>query len=720
MQYRDALNKTSLAFRDPALSGGQPVLDLLGMPRPISGNFASVFTIRGTDGRRWAVKCFTRYVADQETRYQRVSETLQQVNSSWKVGFTYLPDGVLCQGTRYPVLKMEWVEAMGLLPYIEEHLRDQGRLADLAGKFGDLVQDLSRNGIAHGDLQHGNILVTPSGQLKLIDYDGMFVPGLDGQGASELGHDNYQSPLRTRSNWGPDIDRFSSWVIYASLIALALDPMLWQELHADGDEALLFHKSDFTDHDGSRARYALANSAQPMLRAIASDIDFLWAQDLAAIPPLEAILRPNAPSRAPRRTDSVSATGADWLQQNHLFRGAPQGAADVLGATAAADHVGPAGGVSWLTTHLPIAPQIDFRQPQVAIRIIFVILLSFMTLIAVLASAVTPTVLSLEVFPFAIAWVATFVPYKLTGEAGEKRRSYRALRDRQRAAARANQEVSGLEKAAHKLDRESESAKATIEKKGEKARADEQHEIAAVDKRLGNGIKKSDHEITKVQNKSRSEVSAALRGIQQSHMDTYMRQAWISSAKITGIGPALVSSLAGSGIRTAADFTGIRYIQKSRGTRGVVIVLRNGFSVSPHGIGEKKAQALDSWRRSIEFKARATQPMSLPPAQVSAISAKYAQQIRSLESDKETARARASMEKDDLRKKWAKTHAAIAKELTDEAARFARLRIEKNPGIASARQRVETANWQRDFAKRELNRYRRIRYVRYLKKLLTG
>ncbi len=40
------------------------MLNQFGMPKAIGGNFASVFTIDGTDGNRWAVKCFTRPVPD--------------------------------------------------------------------------------------------------------------------------------------------------------------------------------------------------------------------------------------------------------------------------------------------------------------------------------------------------------------------------------------------------------------------------------------------------------------------------------------------------------------------------------------------------------------------------------------------------------------------------------------------------------------------------------
>ncbi len=74
----------------------------------------------------------------------------------------------------------------------------------------------------------------------------------------------------------------------------------------------------------------------------------------------------------------------------------------------------------------------------------------------------------------------------------------------------------------------------------------------------------------------------------------------------------------------------------------------------------------------------------------------------------------------ELQQKWAGTQAHIAKDLNDSTTRFARLHAEKDPELAAARQQSETANWRRDFVKRELDRYRHITYPRYLRRLVTG
>jgi hypothetical protein len=701
VQYREALYNTRLAFADPALRGGDPVLDSLGLPKAISGNFASVFTINGTDGRRWAVKCFTRNVPDQALRYEQVSKALRQVTSSWKVEFQYLADGVLCQGTWYPALKMEWVEATGLLTYVEKHLSDRDALADLAERFGDLVRDLARHGIAHGDLQHGNLLVTPSGELKLIDYDGMFVPELSSRGASELGHANYQSPLRTAAHWGPDIDRFSSWVIYTSLGALALDPLLWRALHADGDEALLFHRSDFGNRTRSRVRAALEHSSVARLREAARDIDFLWAADLAAVPPLEMILDPARPDIA--REHRRPRTGLDWLRQ--------QQSAGLVSAPAAADQARPIGTAAWLTTHLAVpsganVPSAQFARPKGSIRILFVVLLSLTVLCAVLPG---PVIFD-PVLPL-ITWGVTFVAYRRTPEGWERRSSRDAYRVNRAAAVRANRTLSALETAARNRARGAERRKAAIERKAKKARLEELQEIANVNSRLSREISELSGEMRVLQSLESAEVAAALRILRQAHVDERLRTTLVGLSSIPTIGAVTKVYLAGAGIVTAADIAGLR---------GEAIVRPDGTTLNPLGVGLPRATALYDWRLSVEAKARRTAPTALPQAQRQKIASSYLPQQRALENEQATARAKAGVEFNNLRRRWAMTHTDLAAQLREAQARVAFRRADLDPKIAILRQTTEDLDWQRDFAKRELNRYRRISYARYLGRLLKG
>ena len=153
---------------------------------------------------------------------------------------------------------------------------------------------------------------------------------------------------------------------------------------------------------------------------------------------------------------------------------------------------------------------------------------------------------------------------------------------------------------------------------------------------------------------------------------------------------------------------------------GPTIVRPDGVSVSPRGIGQGRAAALYSWRLNVEDRARVTQPTALPRVQRQGIAYRYAQRRQSLKNDQVAARGRASLELTNVRNQWAVTHNGIAQELQQAKGRLEALRTAPNPELAAARKQSETANWQRDFAKLELNRYRRIRFSRYLKRLVTG
>ncbi len=188
--YVDAVQNPRWAFGDPDLQSAAIECDPLGLPRPRSGNFATVFKATADGARAWAVRCFTREVSGQGERYAAITAELGRHKWPFLRGFTYLPEGIRVRGAWHPLLKMEWVQGDGLIRYVDSHLGSPERLRSLADGLSDIVRTLSSNGIAHGDLQHGNILVV-NGQPVLIDYDGMFVPGFAGHTATELGLPNY-------------------------------------------------------------------------------------------------------------------------------------------------------------------------------------------------------------------------------------------------------------------------------------------------------------------------------------------------------------------------------------------------------------------------------------------------------------------------------------------------------------------------------------------------
>ena len=240
--YNEAVQNIASSFRDPKLKTGEAELSAIGLPKPISGAFASVYKISAAQ-KNYAVRCFLSNRLGQQERYRKISKHLNSLRLDYMVPFEYQDEGLRIQGRNYPLLVMEWVEGTHLDQYIEQHLSDPRRLEQLSEKWLTLLRGLHENGIAHGDLQHGNIIISDD-EFKLVDYDGMYVPSLEGELSTELGHRNYQHPLRSKMKFGPGLDNFSAWSIYASLYCLSRDPQLWRMLRG-GDECLLFRQDDY-------------------------------------------------------------------------------------------------------------------------------------------------------------------------------------------------------------------------------------------------------------------------------------------------------------------------------------------------------------------------------------------------------------------------------------------------------------------------------------------
>ncbi len=240
-----------LAFADPELQDATPDLTVLGLPRAITGAFAAIFPVTVRE-RRWAVKCFLTDVKDQKERYKAISQHLSQADLQHTLPFEYQERGIQVDGSWYPILKMKWVEGRTLRNFVAHHLESKPVLEKLSEAWVRMLADLKAVNVAHGDLQHGNVLVQQSKegvQLQLVDYDTMWVPALQGRNSTEVGHRNYQHPDRSTADFGPHLDHFSGLVIYTALEALRLDPDLWHRY--DTGENLLFTASDFYHPDKS-------------------------------------------------------------------------------------------------------------------------------------------------------------------------------------------------------------------------------------------------------------------------------------------------------------------------------------------------------------------------------------------------------------------------------------------------------------------------------------
>lgn len=290
-EYAEAMQNPRGAFQDAELIKTQVKSDRFGLPRAISGNFATVFEVKnGT--QRWAVRCFMREVTNQQQRYAAISAHLQQHALDCFVPFDYLPEGIRVRGKWYPILKMAWASEATLDTYIEQHLDEPETLARLAEHWFELCAVLRAARVVHGDFQHGNIIVGADTAIKLLDYDGMLVPGAVHLPSHERGHRHYQHPLResdqgiTEANY-LNVDNFSAHVVGLSLQALAIDAKLWQ-FRDPADENLLFRDVDYKAPDKSDTLRLMHEHPDVRIRQIGQKMaQIARAASYLDVPPLD-------------------------------------------------------------------------------------------------------------------------------------------------------------------------------------------------------------------------------------------------------------------------------------------------------------------------------------------------------------------------------------------------------------------------------------------------
>ena len=231
------------------LSTLRPVYDEAGEIVMSSGNFAVVFKMKDeSSGKLYAMKCFLKEQEGRDIAYQQITDELEYASSTYLCSIKYLPkelsvDSTVSSDTEFPVLLMDWVEGVTLDKYVHQHISDKYALQLITYQFCRMAAWLMSQPFAHGDLKPDNILVTEDGALVLVDYDGMYVPAMQGQKARELGSPDYRHPLRAEDCFNEHIDDFPLALIGMSLKAIALDTSLLQN-NARSD-SLLLSESDF-------------------------------------------------------------------------------------------------------------------------------------------------------------------------------------------------------------------------------------------------------------------------------------------------------------------------------------------------------------------------------------------------------------------------------------------------------------------------------------------
>ncbi|MBZ0234752.1 MAG: PEGA domain-containing protein [Deltaproteobacteria bacterium] len=638
VDYQEALQNPRVSFLDVELQNGRPEVQSAALPFPKarSGNFAVAFRMNCAS-RSWAVKCFTRALQpDLQERYTAISTHLASARLPYSVGFTFLPKGIRVRNEVFPILKMEWIDGESLSRNIERNLGNQAALFGLASRWLEMLRALQAANICHGDLQHGNVLVV-GGELRLIDYDGMYVPTLAGRRSHERGHENYQHPHR-ESEFGPGLDNFSAWVVFVSLLAVAYEPTLWRN-HRGGDECILFRKTDFANPDRSQLLAALLASREQRVRSLASLFRTLLYLPPQQVPSLDGQFLPTAPTRSV----PVGQALPSWVSE-HRPSDSPGAVPPAVGQPSNELEVGDAGGL-WVLDHALHTPAeaLAFVRPPTLERLVAIATVMLTALVALAVARGSPMSLLAIVPSLMVGNVALWlVRFGSEGVRAARKRKAQELAEvqaefdsveaklreflqEQRLAEVAGGKVeSDLHKAMRQVDArvaaELEPPRAACRREMERIRIAREKisksqlvGLQQIQSTTGANLSRVKRDLADLALKESSEMAAVLSAAQKHHVASALSAASIDHADIPGIKEGLKERLKAAGIYSAADADRILYYKVE-------------------GIGDKKSAALLSWRSAVDARARATAPTVLPTHHIRVIRSKYAKQQSDLET----------------------------------------------------------------------------------------
>lgn len=288
----DIINSVQIPklIKDPFIKEGQFELLPTGEPKRYSGGFTVVFPVI-VNNEKWAFRCWYAELGNMRSRMELLSAALKENPLPYFCDFVYVDEGLVVDGKISPTTRMKWVEGLNIKDYVCKHAAEGDLLKLLADKFLTMCRDLHKLGYAHGDLQHGNIIVDTKGNLRLIDYDSMFVPSMHDYRDIIVGLKDYQHPKRKNNKLAFDrLDYFSELVIYISILAIAENPMLATKYDVEKAERMLFSATDYENIKKSPI-YSDINALQgnfPLLLHILEE--YLAVDDIIQLEPFDVLL----------------------------------------------------------------------------------------------------------------------------------------------------------------------------------------------------------------------------------------------------------------------------------------------------------------------------------------------------------------------------------------------------------------------------------------------
>tara|TARA_B100001250_G_scaffold223804_1_gene191895 strand:- start:2551 stop:4461 length:1911 start_codon:yes stop_codon:yes gene_type:complete len=211
--------------------------------------------------------------------HSKIKDYLDSKKPTWYVEFEYFNIAGYINNQEFPGIKMPYFDGKYLL---NRFLNDNyGNISELNRFQKSLIEtnnSIEKLKVTHGDIQHGNLIYF-NGEVKLIDYDNMYVPSMTNYNSKEIGVLNYQHPCRTIDSHCQGIDRFSIWILLLTSEVVKYRKDLYK------DKISLFEPDDFESPESSDLFLKLTNSNEGNISNYSNIIkNLLYEHDLSKIP----------------------------------------------------------------------------------------------------------------------------------------------------------------------------------------------------------------------------------------------------------------------------------------------------------------------------------------------------------------------------------------------------------------------------------------------------
>ena len=694
-EYQEAIQRPDLCFKDPDLKLGKTVPGVFGLPKVISGGFAGVFQIKKGKTSS-AARCFLREGDDTEKRYKIIYDFLHRKKINCIVKFDYLNEGILVKGKWYPILKMDWLEGETLSTYLERNHNNREAMEMMATKFKDLVTELHKRGISHGDLHDQNIMVV-NGELKAIDYDAMYVPELKGRDCSEVGHINYQHPERNIHHNGPYLDHFSEWVIYISLKALAKNPSIWNTVHG-GDQCLLLRSTDYQDPENSQAFKALSSINDDNLHILVDVLKTsIYTYDLKDIP---SILDENKIIQTQRRLTSKEQDIPDITM----------GGLDVKYSS---------GDNSWIWEN----KKIDYRHftgtrfygiASIMIPLLYILAVETLLLLHIMPDGKLPFIL-LGAIVLALMLPVSYWTNTQVNQRKSINTKLRKLENKTKAyKKKIEQELFTLNQYKSKLNAE-------IRKLRDKIISHRNMEDLEL-KKLESNQRTRLHEIEekekKLQEWEKHETTVQLKEKKERYLVEKLRGHRITAARITNLGLVKGLFLSTQGIRSAADFTDVITIRNLFIGSGARFRLRGGGSTVFWWLNPQQVRAIREWQSGLIRRYEGKAPNRLSKEENNRISMKYETQRAQIREDEKRAKDAMKLDKKKAKEAFSKK-IDVLQQIIEDKKRSHNAVVDKTQQTVDAIcEDMNAIDWEINNLKHQLKGYTEINFKNYVKLIL--